>query len=57
MIDWGKHKMQHVHLEEKIIQLDSWKEYRLTQMWSQLQQELEEKEEALDNLQETIQDN
>jgi hypothetical protein len=57
MTDWDKHRAQLVHLGEKVIQLDSWKEDRLTQMLAQLQQELAEKEEALEKLQATVQEN
>jgi septal ring factor EnvC (AmiA/AmiB activator) len=57
MIDWDKHIAQLAHLGEKVIQLDSWKEDRLTQMLSQLQHELVEKEEALEKLQASVQGN
>ena len=36
MTDWDKYKAQLAHLGEKVIQLDSWKEDRLTQMMMQL---------------------
>jgi hypothetical protein len=49
-----KHIMQVVHLEEKITQLDSWIEDSLTHMMAQLQQNLVEKEEVLENLQEYV---
>jgi chromosome segregation ATPase len=50
MTDWDKYIAQLAHLGEKVIQLDRWKEDRLTQMLAQLQQELVEKEEALEKL-------
>jgi hypothetical protein len=56
MADWDKHRVQLVHLGEKVIQLDSWQEDRLTQMMAQLQQELVEKEEALEKLQAIVQE-
>jgi hypothetical protein len=56
MADWDKHRVQLVHLGEKVIQLDRWQEDRLTQMMTQLQQELAEKEEALAKLQATVQE-
>jgi hypothetical protein len=43
-------RAQLVQLGEKVIQLDRWKEDKLTQMMTQLQKELAEKEEALENL-------
>jgi hypothetical protein len=45
-----------VQLGEKVIQMDSWQEERLTQMMTQLQLELAEKEEALAKLQEVVQE-
>jgi predicted nuclease with TOPRIM domain len=30
MVDWDKHRVQLVHLGEKVIQMDSWQEDRLT---------------------------
>jgi hypothetical protein len=32
MTDWDKHRVKLVHLGEKVIQLDGWKEDRLMQM-------------------------
>jgi hypothetical protein len=46
--DWDKHRAQLVYLGEKVIQMDNWQEDRFMQMMMQLQQELEEKEKALD---------
>jgi len=48
MIYWDKHIEYLVYLGEKVIQLDRWKEYGLTQMLAQIEKELEEKEKALE---------
>jgi hypothetical protein len=47
--------VQLVHLDEKIIQMDSWQEDRLTQMMVYLQQELA-KEEIMAKLQAIVQE-
>jgi hypothetical protein len=47
--------VQLVHLGEKIIQMDSWQEDRLTQMMVYLQQELA-KEEVMAKLQAIVQE-
>jgi hypothetical protein len=54
--DWDKHRAQLVYLGEKVIQMDNWQEDRFTQMMTQLQQDLEEKEKALERLQEVVQE-
>jgi chromosome segregation ATPase len=54
--DWDKHRAQLVYLGEKVIQMDNWKEDRFTQMMTQLQQDLEEKEKALERLQAVVQE-
>jgi hypothetical protein len=56
MAYWDKRKLKLVHLGEKVAQLDNCKEDRFTQIMTHLQQELAEKE-ALENLQETVQEN
>jgi hypothetical protein len=44
MENWDKHRVHLAQLGEKVIQLDNWKEDRLTQMMVQLQKESVEKE-------------
>ena len=39
---------------KNVIEMDNWQDYRFTQMMTQLQKELVEKENALARLQETI---
>ena len=55
IVDWDKSRVYLVHLGENVIQLDNWKEDRFTHMMAQLWQELEKKE-ALENLQEFVQE-
>jgi hypothetical protein len=56
MVDWDKHKVQLVHLGEKVIHIYSWKEGSLTQMMMKLQKELGKEEDALTRLHVDIQE-
>jgi flagellar biosynthesis chaperone FliJ len=55
IIDRDKYRAQLVHLGEKVIYMNSWQEDRLTQLTKKPQQELAEKEEALENLHAVVQ--
>lgn len=56
MAYWDKRKFQLVQLGVKVIQLDTWKEERLTQMMTWLHQPLIKKEESLTKLQDVVQE-
>jgi len=48
---WEKNREQLVYLGEKVIQMDNWKEDKLMQMMTRRQQDLENKEKALERIQ------